>query len=237
MFVLYLSGLLNPDSLQKMTPSAYFASQEMGTAFIFMSIGIMIFSSKLVAGDASDKTINYEFMAGHSRNRIFVGRTIAGFLWGALLMWILMMLPLGYLNLLYGWGPETKCSEVLLRCCLVIFPIIRLCSLNIMLASVSRSAGKGIGLGFAIMMVVSLVASAIQELLNIDITYPTGMTNAAYLLCPQNSRNEVINGVNTALYDTTVTGEMIWKTIAVSLVFSAIYLTVAFVNFKRKDRD
>ena len=125
LFVLYLSGMLNPDSLQKMTPSAYFASQEMGTAFIFMIIGIIIFSSKLMAGDASDETINYEILAGHSRNRLFAGRTIAGFLWGTVLIWILMMIPLGYLNIIYGWGPETKCSEVLLRCCLVIFPIIR----------------------------------------------------------------------------------------------------------------
>lgn len=237
LFTLYLSGLLNPDSIQKLTPSLYFASQEMGTAFIFMSLGIIIFSSKLIAGDASDKTINYEFMAGHSRNRIFVGRTIAGFLWGAVLIWILMVLPLGYLTLIYGWGPETNCQEVLFRSCLVIFPIIRLCSLNIMLASVSRSSGKGIALGFAVMMVVSLVCSFVQELLNIDITYPTGMTNAAFLLVSKNCRYEVINGVNTAIYDTTITSEMIWKTIVVSLIFSAVYLIIAFVNFKKTDRD
>ena len=237
LFMLYLSGMLNPDTIQKMTPSAYFASQEMGTAFIFMSVGIMIFASKLVAGDAGDKTINYEFMAGHSRNRIFVGRVVAGFLWGAVLVWILMMIPLGYLTLIYGWGPETKCTEVLFRCFLVIFPIIRLCSLNIMLASVSRSAGKGIALGFAVMMVVSMVVSVIQDLLEKDITYPTGMTNAAFLLVPKNSKYVVINGTTTAIYDTTVTGEMIWKTIAVSLIFSAVYLIVAYVNFKKKDRD
>lgn len=236
-FVMYLSGFLTGTSLDEMTPSAYFASQQLGTVFVFMSFGIMIFASKLVAGDAGDKTINYEFMAGHSRTKIFAARITTGYLWGALLIFVLTMLPMGYLDLLYGWGPETNKTEVLIRCALAIFPIIRLCSLNMMLASVARSAGKGIALGYAVMMVVAMVTSIIQDMLSIDIVYPTAFTNAAFLLVSQNARYVVQDGKTISIYDTTVTPEMVWKTIAVSLIFSAIYLTITYINFKKTDRD
>ncbi|MBR6403736.1 MAG: ABC transporter permease subunit [Eubacterium sp.] len=223
--------------MNKLTPSVYFASQNMASVFLFMSIGIMIFASKLMAGDAADKTINYEFMAGHSRNEIFVGRIIAGFLWGALLVFILMLLPIGLSDVIYGWGLETNKSEVLIRCALCIFPIIRLCAYNMMLASLTRSAGKGIALGYATLMIVAIATSSLEEFFNIVIKYSTGFTNVSYLLISENSKYEVINGETISVFDTSVTGEMIWKTIAMSAIFTVIYLTVTYINFKKTDRD
>ena len=236
-FVMYVSGLIEGDSINKMTPSAYFASQEMATVFTFMVFGIMIFSCKLVSGDAGDKTINYEFMAGHSRTKIFVARMIAGLLWGAGIIYITTLLPLVYLNAIYGWGEETNRTEVLIRCVLLIFPLIRSTALYMMIAYLTRSAGKGIALSYAFYMIIAIVVSVIQDVFEIDITYPTSMTNAASLLVSQNARMVVMNGKSVALYDTAVTGDMVWKTITVSLVFTAIYMTIAYINFKKTDRD
>ena len=236
-FVMYLSGILGEDTMKKVTPSIYFASQQMAIMFVCLCIGIMIFACKAVAGDASDKTINYEMMAGHGRGRIFAGRMISGYIWGAVLVFIFLMLPLGYLNILYGWGPETDMKNVLIRSALCIFPIIRICSLDMMLASVSRSAGKGIALSYAALMIVAMVTSVFQDVLGIEVIYPTGFTNAAFLLVSENAKYEVINGKTVSVYDTAVTSDMVWKTIGYSLVFTAIYLTIAYVNFKKKDRD
>ena len=236
-FVMYLSGILGEDTMKKVTPSIYFTSQQMAIMFVCLCIGIMIFACKAVAGDASDKTINYEMMAGHGRGRIFAGRMISGYIWGAVLVFIFLMLPLGYLNILYGWGPETDMKNVLIRSALCIFPIIRICSLDMMLASVSRSAGKGIALSYAALMIVAMVTSVFQDVLGIEVIYPTGFTNAAFLLVSENAKYEVINGKTVSVYDTAVTSDMVWKTIGYSLVFTAIYLTIAYVNFKKKDRD
>ena len=236
-FILFLAGILDGESLSNITPSVYFASQNMATVFLFQCFAIMIFSSKLVASDAGDKTINYEFLAGHSRNRIFIGRMIAGIVWGAGLVFLLMIIPFVYLYLLNGWGPETDMGNVLIRCALVFFPILRICSLSIMLSCVSRSAGKGIALSYAIFMIVVLVTSIFQDLLEIKVTYSTGMTNAEFLLVSENARYVISEGRKIQLYDTAVTGEMVWKTISVSLIFSALYLIIAYVNFKKKDRD
>ena len=166
-----------------------------------------------------------------------MARMFAGLLWGAGIIYIATLLPLGYLNALYGWGKETNRTEVLIRCLLLIFPIIRSTALYMMIASLVRSAGKGIALGYAAYMLIFIITSVFQEVFETDITYPTSMTNAAYLLVPQNARNVVLNGKTVTIYDTAVTGDMVWKTIVVSLVFTAIYMTVAYINFKKTDRD
>ena len=51
------------------------------------------------------------------------------------------------------------------------------------------------------------------------------------------ANDEVINGKTVSVYDTAVSSEMIWKTIVVSLIFTAIYMTITYINFKKKDRD
>ena len=237
LFVSFISGMLNPDSMQKMTSSAYFASQNMATVFIFLCVGIMIFASKLMAGDAADKTINYEFTAGHSRNEIFAGRVIAGFVWGAVLVYVIMLIPLGAFELIYGWGLETSKSDVLLRCALCFFPIIRLCAYNMMLASLTRSAGKGIALGYASFNVVVILSNVLDELAHIKLVYSFGFTNVSNLLISENSFSRVINGKTVTVFDTAVTDEMIWKTIVYSLIFTSIYLLITFINFKKTDRD
>ena len=106
-----------------------------------------------------------------------------------------------------------------------------------MLASLTRSAGKGIALGYATLMIVAIATSSLEEFFNIVIKYSTGFTNVSYLLISENSKYEVINGETISVFDTSVTGEMIWKTIAMSAIFTVIYLTVTYINFKKTDRD
>lgn len=236
-FVAYLTGLINGDSMQKMTPSVYFGGQTMGTVFVFMCFGIMILSCRLVAGDASDKTINYEFLAGHDRGSIFAGRMTAGFLWGAVLNFILMMVPVFAFECLYGWGLETNKTEVLIRCGLVFFAIVRFAAYSMMLATITRSAGKGIALGYATLMVIAMVQSVFEEMLNISVIYPTALTNACNLLVSENSKNVVIDGKTVTVFDTSVTTDMAVKTIVVSVIFTVIYMLITYVNFKKKDRD
>ncbi len=236
-FAMYLMGMMNGDGLQKMTPSFYFASQMMGVIFIFTCFGIIVLAGLLVAGDGGDKVINYEIMAGHSRTKIFAARMLAGFLWGSVLTFLLMILPLGYFTLLYGWGLETNPKEVLLRCLLAFFPILRFCAFNMMLASIMRSAGKGIALGYVTFMITALVNSILEDMFRLDLIYHTSMTNAAFLITSQNARNVVMNGKTVALYDTAVTADMVYMTIGISLAFTAAYLIIAYVHFKKKDRD
>lgn len=235
-FIMYISGLLG-DASGKMTSSNYFASQTMATVLIFMLFCIMILASRLSAGDAADKTINYEFMAGHSRGKVFAGRMIAGFLWGGILPFIILILPLLYLKLIFGWGPETDMKEVMTAALLAFFPIMRFCAFDIMLASISRSSGKGIALGYASLMIVIIVLSIIEEFTGVAFTWQFAYSNAACLLCPDNSRSLVIDGKTVTHFDTAVTPKLAALTILVSIIFIAIYMLITYINFKKADRD
>ena len=236
-FVLFIGGMLNQASTTEMTPSLYFASTNLGTVYVFSLFGVMILACRLVAGDAADKTLNYELMAGHSRSKVFLGRMIAGFMWGALLTFVIMMVPIGIFEFLYGWGPETVKSDVIIRCALTLFTILRYCAYVMMLATVTRSAGKGIALGYATLLVIAIVQSILEELLKIVVIYPTAFTNGSALLTSQNSRYVIENGRQVCKCDTTVTADIIWKTIGVSILFIVIYMTIAYLNFTKTDRD
>lgn len=234
---MYVMGAVGGDTLQQVTPSFYFATQLMAIIYVITCFGMIILACNLVAGDAGDKTMNYEIMAGHSRTKIFVARMMAGFLWGTVLVLLLTLLPLGYLNLAYGWGLETDPEEVMLRCLLVFFPTLRFCAFSMMTASIMRSAGKGIAVSYVAYLALAMGTSMLQELFQVTITYQTSMTNAAFLLVSTNSRNVVMDGRTVALYDTAVTPEMICNTIGYSLLFTVIYLIIAYINFKKRDRD
>lgn len=236
-FVAYLEGMFGGDSMQKMTPSIYFGGQMMGTVFVFTCFGIMILACRLVAGDASDKNINYEFLAGHSRGSIFAGRMIAGFMWGAVLNFIILMVPVAVFEILYGWGSETNKTEVLMRCGLVFFAIIRFAAYNMMVATITKSAGVGIALGYATMLVIVFVQAILEDMFDITVTYQTAFTNACCLLVSQNSRNVVIDGKTVTVFDTSISPDGALKTIAVSFVFTAVYLLISYINFKKTDRD
>ncbi|MCR5213700.1 MAG: hypothetical protein K6E10_04740 [Eubacterium sp.] len=236
LFVMYIEIILGGGEYS-ITPSAYFASQQMAGTYIFTLFGLMILSCNLSAGDAGDKTINYEYMAGHSRTSIFFARTIAGLLWGGLLVLILMMLPLAYLGIFNGWGPETDKENVILRSLLVIFPIIRFSSFCIMVSMISRSAGKGIALGYGSLLLVAMVTSIADEVFHKTVFYGTSYTNGYMLLISENCRAIVENGKKINIYDTGVSVEMIWKTILVSIAFTIIYLLIAFIYNKKTDRD
>ena len=220
-----------------LTVSAYFATQAMDFYFFVIYFCALILSCKAVASDASDKTINYEFLAGHNRNRIFCGRMLTAFLWGVVIMWLFSLYPVLVYELIYGWGRETDRWGILFRMIMTLFPLIRICAFNVLLASLLRSAGKGIAVSYAMLMAGSLVASVLQELYNKDIILELGLTNMLWLISPGNHRNVVIDGKSITVFDTALSTEMTVKTIIISLILAMVYILLARAEFKRRDRD
>lgn len=220
-----------------LTVSAYFATDAMSFYFFILYICVLILSCKAVASDASDKTINYEFLAGHNREQIFCGRMFTAFLWGIVLIWLFSLYPVLVYDLIYGWGRETDRWGLLFRMTMTIFPLIRICAFNVLLASLLRSAGKGIALSYGVLMGAAIVSSVIQELYNKEIIVELGLTNLLWLITPGNYRNVVIDGKSITMFDTALSTDMTVKTIIVSLILSLLYILLAYAEFKRRDRD
>ena len=223
--------------LHDITPSFLYGNEYFAEMFSVYSIAVIILTCKAVGGDAGDKTINYEIMSGHGRGRSFAARTITGFMWGTIITFVTFILPMLYMGLINGWGLETDKNNVILRSVLAVFPVIRMTAFFIMITSVMRSAGKGIAIGYAITMGCVFLWMILKDAEMKIADYICGLANGAMLFMPDNYREKIIDGMKVKIIDTAVSGDMAVKTILTSLIMTAVYLTAAYMNYKKSDRD
>ena len=235
-FILMLISTMEGSGFKNITPSFIVVSQLLGMIFGFSYLGITIISCKAMGMDGSDKTINYEIMSGHKRFKVFAGRVISGIVWGTILILIINSIPILVFYLKNGWGKETEPLDVVIRMLLCFFPMLRLGALSMMLASILGSAGKGIAAGLGIFAVSDIVESILSETFNFTTDYLFGFINILALLIPQNSREYIIDGKPVTIFETAVSKELVLFTIGFSLLFTALYLTVSYILFKKKDR-
>lgn len=223
--------------LKNLTPSYYFASQNMAMITLLFYYPIVIIVCKAMGGDLSDKTINYEILSGHKRGTVFSARAMVGALWGAVLPILFIALPLFVFWLLNGWGMETDPKDILLRVLLSVFPLMRLCALNMMFASLLGSSGKGIVVGFLAELFMSIIQSVSEEVFHVTLYYGLTLNNIMVLLTSPNSRELIVDGKPVTVFETAVSGQMVLKTIGFSLAVSAVYLMIAYTIFRKKDRS
>ena len=223
--------------ISECTPSYYFAAQNMAAVVAISYVALVIISCKAMGGDSKDKTINYELLSGHNRLKVFAARTLAGISWSVLPMMLFSFLSIGVIALINGWGPETYPIDVIIRIALCVFPLIRICALNMMFTSLFNSAGKGIAVGLGSDLFISICTTISEEVFHKEIDYGFGFLNVIFLLTSQNSREIIVDGKPVNLFDTAVTPEMYIKTIGFSVAFTVVYLLIAYLVFKKKDRD
>lgn len=227
------------DSLTDMDGAEYYLQCVSGTFFVVV-FASLIFSCIPSFADAGDKTLNYEIMAGHKRGSIFLARTICGILWGVLLLAVLYYYPLLLFGCVGGWYKGVSIKDVVCRVLLSLFPMFRISAFAIMMSSLFRSAGKGIGFSFLAFEVGTIFREVLAEFMNVkehEMPYFLGILNIEELHSITNCREYVIGGEKINVYETAVSPGLFSSTIIASLVFGTIYLIVAYVDFKKRDRD
>ena len=124
-----------------------------------------------------------------------------------------------------------------MRLVLLVFPLIRLCTLFMMITSVSGSAGKGAALSYLAIMLTIMVGNILDEGFRIDVTNIFAAADISWIMASENSRNVVIDGHKVVKIDYALSSGKMIQTIIVSLIVSAVYLAIAYIVFKKKDRD
>ena len=231
-FMSALEGL----SLSDMTGAVYFAEMNRDVVIISLVAALLI-ATRLVGTDFSDRSVNYEILGGNRRITSYLGRIAAGLLWGCIVCWILMSLPLGYLSLINGWGVTVDIKWALFRQVLMFLPLLRFVSLLIFVTILVRGAGKGMALAVVILEVEAIIDTMFEEILDIKIKYALAASNLMRVLGLDNAKNMVIDGKQVNVYIADLPGNFVAATIAVSLIMTVMYLSVAALVFLRKDRD
>ena len=226
-------------SVREMSGSRFYATM-LGEEFFVVIIAGLILSCIPSFADAGDKTLSYELMAGHSRNRVFAARTITGIFWGVMITAILYYLPVAFFGIIGGWDKGMSIRDVVMRILLSLFPMFRMTAFCIMMSSLFRSAGKGIGFSYLAIEVGTIIYEVIIGIFNMKedaIPWFQAMQNVYVLHTINNGREFVIDGEKVFVYETAIPGQLLISTIAASVIFGIIYLTIAYIDFKKRDRD
>ena len=224
--------------LKELGPDLYF-STFLGELAMIWIFPVMILSAIVSSGDAGDRTINYEILAGRGRKRIFAARTVNGLVWGAGISAFFLYLPLLYLGLLNGWPfAGLNVGDVILRILLSLLPMARLAAFIIMLSVLFRSAGKGIGFGYLILEVLIMIYEIIADLLDgFDGFWMTGMYSMLKAVSVDNSRDFMIEGERVTVYETALKPDVVIPIVLSSLLMTGVYLGIAYLDFVKRDRD
>ena len=232
---MYISGMFEGVSFEELTASAYLIN--IGSAILeFFLFATMILSAKAVGGDSGDKTMNYELSSGHSRASVYWTRILNGVVWSVILVVAMSWIPYGVLTIVNGWGVETAPREVMLRLFLSVFPLLRFAGGFMLVTSLVDSAEAGIAVGYAIVLVETILDGVLETVDTIDRTYLFGISNLGKVLDYKNSWEYVENKKAITWYDFSSPIDLIIGTIAVSAVLAAIYVTLGYVVFKKRDR-
>ncbi len=219
----------NDYSVHEMTGSLYFATME--DIYIVFLIAILILASKCCAADAADKTINYELMSGHRRASVYWSRIIVGFVWSVLIVSVCYMLPIGYMTLANGLGNSVAISDMVLRLSLIGLVTFRIAAFIMMIATILRSPGKSIALGYIMIMVVSMFSMFSEDSFE-EGNWANYLSGLAKVLELANFKE-----VGEKIFDASLSGTIVVCTVVSSLVCITVYLVIGCVAFVRKDRD
>lgn len=211
------------------TAGEFFATQD-GATISFPMFFLVVVTGQICGADFLDKTNNYELMAGHKRKDVFLGRVIPSLLVGGVGALLLTILPIGIYAALYGWGTKVLFGQMLLRWVLMLFPLLRMVCEFAFLTFLIKNPYVVMGLGYMVFM-ASAVLSGMIEACSVFL----GMTNLFLLLVVSKWTTYGLGNDINYIFDASLSGEIVWGTIAASVVFGVVALYLGYVFFKNDD--
>ena len=217
-------------SLSDLTGEMYFqALPDLSMYYILLGMALC---SLACGGDMSDKTINYEIMVGKNRNIVYGGRAVVALVYGGLITIIAMLLPMFVFTLINDWGSWIDFKDAMIRCALLLPIMFRVVALFILVTVLIGSGGVAIIANYLLFDAALVICSLVQEFGDdIDTTFWAGVNSAAAVLSTSS-----FGSVTGSAIESGVSNDIIIKSIVTSLVVGTLYLIVAGIIFKKRDR-
>lgn len=213
------------------TAGEFFATQD-GVTISFPMFFLVVVTGQICGAEFLDKTNNYELMAGHKRKDVFLGRVIPSLLVGGVGALLLTMLPIVIYASLYGWGTKVAVGQVLLRWILMLFPFLRMVCEFAFLTFLIKNPYVVMGLGYVV-FIASVALSGMIEACSVFL----GMTNLSLLLVVSKWTTYGLGDDINYIFDASLSGEIVWGTVATSVVIGLVALYLGYVFFKYDDMN
>lgn len=202
---------------------------------VFMGIALVILVPRICGWDYTDKTMNYEILAGHKRADVFWGRALLSIVWGLSVAVITVGLPIIIVSLIFGWGNNLDLGNTVLRFVLVIFPLFRLICELTLITFLLRNCYGTIICGYMYIMFSTMAVMIIEEFGKFKFTSQLSVANAMRLLEFNNHTIGFVDGEDVYIYESAVESGFAVETIAVSLIGGIICLLIGYFAFKKSD--
>ena len=209
---------------------------QFGTMYpIFLVMVFVILVPRIGGWDLTDKTLNYEIMAGHSRKEVYFGRVILSLVWSMLSGIVIMVLPVMMMTMINGWGENVNVLDVVIRYMLVLFPMFRFICELVLLTFLLRNCYAAMLIGW-MFFGVSLIGSMLYvELTEKKLTVQLAVSNMTALFGFENYKLEYIGGEDIPVYSAGLSSSMAGSTILVSLLVGGACLAIGYVVFRKRD--
>ncbi len=201
----------------------------------FLLFVALVITARVCGWDQSDKTINYELLAGHNRSAVYFGRIITTFIWVGVSCSVLMFVPLGVCSAINGWGYSADFSWVMIRYLLAFLPIFRVTFELALLTFLLRSSGLSIVLGYLLLDIVCSTDSILRVESDIEITWQLGVTNLMRVTGFPDYSYGFVDGEDVIVYESALDQSFVIGTVAASVLVGAACLIIGLVLFKKRD--
>ncbi len=190
---------------------------------------VLILVGQMCCGDFHDKTTYYELMSGHRRCEVYFGRVIPCLIICTVSTLLMFVVPPLVITALEGWGSEISVGDALLRLVLLVFVIARIVCEYIFFSFLIKNKFIIFGLSYV------LFGMYISGLFTRNTSPVLGLTSLNMLFELDIWRTYSLNYEEYVVYNASMEPIQIAFTIAVSLLASAISLTLGYVFFKNDD--
>lgn len=203
--------------------------------FIMLGMLVTLLSARIVGWDYTDKTINYELLAGHSRKSVYWCRVYVSLMWIIAGCTIFLFLPLLITGIINGWGYKVDMGNMLLRYVLTFFPLFRLFGECVLLTVLLKNCYMAMIIGWIMYEFSWVFIVMIEELIEYEFTVELCAINIYRLVYLSYSRLQYINGEDVLVYETVLEPGFIAGSIAVSLILGMAGLGIGYLYFKKSD--
>jgi len=210
----------------------------MGDAnMIILGIFVILMTGRVMGWDYTDKTLNYELMAGHSRGKVYWSRVCVSLVQVMAGCAIFLFLPILVFGIINGWGHSTYMGNIMLRYGLSFLPLLRLMGECVLLTVLLKNCYMAMIIGDMMYEVTMIFTLVLEEAMDLNFTTQLSVSNLNKLFCLDKFRLQYINGEDVTVYETALEADLIAGTIGVSLIVGIACLGLGYLYFKKSDMN